>query len=189
MIDWNALLQTIIASGVAAGAMSYVFKKYTEKRIEHVFDRKLKEYEAKLQESTALRIKIDTIRIEGYNKLSALMASARKDAVDLCEMSDPTEYDISKLMSKAAALQDMVHDLYIILHSDQIYGRVHVYKIKLKTLIKEVENERKWRDMGQIEQADGVREIITRSIADIQSENELIGERLGELIQPKRADL
>lgn len=187
MIDWNALLQTIVASGAVAGALSYVFKKYTEKSIEHVFDRKLKEYEAKLQVLTAIRIEFGTARIKEYKKLSALVTSIRKHAVNLCETSAPTEDEISALMSEAQDLENMIYDLSITLHMDQIYERVHGYKIELKTLIKNVENERKLRDKGQTERADGVREIITRSIADIQSEYKSIVDMLMDLIPPNRA--
>lgn len=185
MIEWNTLFQTIVTSSAIAGALSYVFKKYTEKRIEHVFDRKLKEYEAMLQESTALRIGIGKDRIEEYKKLSAIVMSVRKHATNLCEKPDQTADDISGLTSEAKDLENMIYDLSITLHMDRIYEKVHSYKIELLTLIKNVENERKLRDLGQTERANGVREVVNRSIEEIQSECKSIVDLLVGLIPPK----
>ena len=186
MFDLNAFLQTLVTSGAVAGALSFVFKKYTEKRIEYIFDMKLKEYEAKLQESTALRIGIGKDRIEEYKKLSALVSSVRKHAVNLFEKPDPTVDEISGLMSEAKELEKMIYDLSITLHLDRIYEKVHSYKVELVTLIKNFENERKLRENGQTQRADGVREIVNRSIAEIQSEYKSIVDLLVGLIPPKR---
>jgi hypothetical protein len=185
MIDWNALLQAIVASGAVAGAVFFVFKKYTEKRIEHVFDRKLKEYEARLQEATALRIGIGKDRVEEYKRLSAMVMSVRKHAVNLYEMSNPTPDGISTLMSEAQDLENLIYGLSITLHLDRIYDRVHAYKVELKTLINNLENERKLRNKGQTERADGVRGIIASAIKDIQNECKSIVDLLVSLISPK----
>lgn len=184
MIDWNALLQTIVASGAVAVALSYVF------------NRKLKEYEAKLRELTELRVKIGMDRIEEYKKLSNLVTSVRKHAVDLCEMSDPTEDEISAVVSKVDDLQKAIHNSCATMreneidYGNEIYERVHSYKVQLRALIGNVENERKRRDEGQTKRADGVREDITRSIADIQSESKSIVDILAGLIhKAKEGDL
>jgi hypothetical protein len=185
MVDWNALLQALVTSGTVATAVGIVFKKYTEKRIELVFDKKLKEYEAKLKESTELRIGIGKDRIEEYKKLSGLVQSVRKHAVDLCEKPDPAVDEISGLLSEVKDLQDIIYNLSVILNLDQIYERVHSYKVELATLVKNIENERNLRDKGQTERADGVRGIVNRSVSDIQSECKSIVALLVDLISPK----
>jgi hypothetical protein len=185
MVEWNALFQALIASGAAAAASGFVFKKYTEKRIEHVFDKKLKEYEAKLKESTELRIAIGKDRIEEYKKLSGLVQSVRKHAVDLCEKPDPPVAEISGLLSEVKKLQDKIYNLSVTLNLDHIYEPVHSYKVELATLAKNIENERNLRDKGQNERADGVREIVNRSVSDIQSECKSIVALLVDLIPPK----
>jgi len=185
MVDWNALLQALVTSGTVATAVGIVFKKYTEKRIEHVFDKKLKEYEAKLKESTELRIGIGKDRIEEYKKLSGLVQSVRKHAVDLCEKPDPAVDEISELLSEVKDLQDIIYNLSVTLNLDQIYERVHSYKVELATLVKNIENERNLRDKGQTERAHGVREIVNRSVSDIQSECKSIVALLVDLISLK----
>jgi hypothetical protein len=185
MLDWNALLQALVTSGIVATAVGIVFKKYTEKRIEHVFDKKLKEYEARLKELTELRIGIGKDRIEEYKKLSGLVQSVRKRAVDLCDKPDPAVEEISSLEQEVKDLQDLIYNLSVTLNLDQVYERVHTYKVELTTLVKSVKNERKLLDMGQTERADGVREIVNRSISDIQSECKSIVSLLVALISPK----
>ena len=184
MLDWNALLQAIVTSSAVATAVGIVFKKYTEKRIEHVFDRKMKEFEAKLKEATELRIGIGKDRIEEYKKLSGLVQSVRKLAVDLCADADPAADDIAGLRSMAKDLQKMIYDLSVTLNLDGIYERVHRYKIELETLVKNIENERTLRDKGQAGRADGVRDIVNRSVSDIQSECKSIVDLLVHLISP-----
>src|ERR671920_562390 len=103
MIDWNALLQAIVASGVVAAGLSVVFQAY--------FDRKLKQYEIKLAAATELRTQIGKDRIEEYKKLSALVSSARKRAVDLSERKTPKADEISELASKVKALENLVYEL------------------------------------------------------------------------------
>ncbi|PXF56682.1 MAG: hypothetical protein C4B59_16520 [Candidatus Methanogaster sp.] len=182
MVDMDVLLQTIVASGAVAGALSLVFKVYTEKRIDHVFDRKLKEYEAKLQESTELRVNFGKNRIEQYAKLSALVLSVRKKAVDLCEMPTPTEKEISELNKEAKNLQEMIYDLFTTLEMDHIYDTIHSYKENLITLVKNLKNEKIHRDNGATEKADEIRKNINGSIADIKEEYKSIGHELVELI-------
>src|SRR5271157_3515608 len=100
MVDWNAILQALVTSGAVATAVGIVFKKYTEKRIEYVFDKKLKEYEAKLQEATEVRIAIGKARIEEYKRLISVVQSVRKQAVDLSANADPGADETSGLLSK-----------------------------------------------------------------------------------------
>jgi hypothetical protein len=185
MVDWNTLQQTFVTSAIVAAAVGFVFKQYTEKRIEHVFDKKLKEYEAKLKESTELRIGIGKDRIEEYKKLSGLVQSVRKHVVDLCEKPDPAVDEISGLLSEVKALQGIIHNLSITLNLDGIYERVHSYKVVLGNLVKEIGNERALRDKGQTERADDVREIVNCSVSYIQSECKLIVALLVDLISPK----
>lgn len=187
MVDWNALIQVLTASGAVATAVGVVFKKYTEKRIEHVFDKKLKEYEAKLQAATAVRIGIGTERIDEYKKLSGLVQSIRKEAVDLCSNPDPAAAEISRALLSVKELQNTIYQLSITLNLDGIYERVHTYKIEAATLVKNVENERNLRDRGQAERAAGVREIISHSVSGIQSECKAIVALLVDLIPPKMA--
>ena len=185
MVDWNALLQVLTASGAVATAVAVVFKKYTEKQIEHVFDRKLKEYEAKLQAATAVRIGIGTERINEYKKLSGLIQSVRKDAVDLCSNPNAGADEFSRVLLSIRELQNTIYQLSITLNLDGIYERVHTFKIEAATLVKNVENEKNLRDKGQTERAAGVREIIVRSVSGIQSECKAIVGLLVDLIPPK----
>jgi hypothetical protein len=189
MIDWNSLLQAIVSSGIVAGFVTgvvlFVFQKYTEKRLEHIFNRRLKEYESKLEEATALRIGIGTDRIEEYKRLSALINTVRKHVVTLLEKPNLTTKDISELMSEARALEKMIYDLSITLQFDRIYERVHSYKVKLVSLIKNFENEKILRDKGQTERANGVKEIINQAVVETQSECEALVKLLVTLIQPR----
>lgn len=169
-VNLEALLQAIITSGAIATAVGVVFRKYTEKRIEQVFDKKMKEYEARLQERTELRIGIGKDRIAEYKRLSHLVNSVRKQAVDLCAKPDLTADDIVGLGAQVKDLQELIYQSSVTLHLDHIYEKVHSYKVQLGSLVGIVENERKLRERRQAERADGVREIITRSISDIQSE-------------------
>lgn len=182
MINWDALVQAIITSGAIATAVGVVFRKYTEKRIEHVFDKKMKEYEAKLQERTELRIGIGKDRIAEYKRLSHLINSVRKEAVDLCAKLDLTAVEISGLTSKVHDLQEVIYQSSVTLHLDGIYEQLHSYKVQLGALAGIVENERKLRESGQSERANGVREIITLSVSDIQSECTSINALLVTLI-------
>src|SRR6516164_1458447 len=185
MIDWNVLLQALVTSGAMATAVGVVFKKYTEKSIEHIFDRKMKEYEAKLREATELRIGIGKSRIEEYKKLSSLVQSVRKQAVDLCAKPDPALDEISGLLSKVKDLQDTIYNCSVTLNLDRVYERVHSYKGELAALAKNIENERNLRDKGQTKRAEGGREIVIRSVADIQSESASIVALLADLTSPK----
>ena len=185
MVDWNALFQTIVASGAVATAVGIVFKKYTETRIEHVFDKKLKEYEARLKETTEVRIAIGKARIDEYKGLIGVVQSVRKQAVDLAAKLDPTAEEISGLRSRVKELQEMIYSLSGTLSLDRIYERLHSYKVELDTLTKNIENESKIRVNGQTERADGVRGIVDRSISDIQSECKSIVALLVDLIPPK----
>ncbi len=178
MIDWNALLQVLTATGVVATVLGVVFKKYTEKRIEIVFDMKLKKYEAKLKESTEININ----RIKEYKTLSSLVQSVRKRAVNLCENPDSPVDEISVLLSEVKDLQGKIYDLSVTLNMDHIYERIHSYKVELATLVKNIENERNLRDKGQTERAEGVKGIINRSILDIKSECKSIVALLVDLI-------
>jgi hypothetical protein len=185
MIDWNALLQALVASGTVATAVGIVFKKYTEKRIEHVFDKKLKEYEAKLKEATELRIGIGKDRIEEYKKLSGLVQAVRRHAVDLCQTRDPAADEVAGLLAEVKDLQGVIYNLSVTLNLDQIYERVHSYKVEIEALAKNIENESNLRGKGQTERANGVREIVNRSVSDIQSECKSIVALLVGLISSK----
>ena len=47
--------QAIVASLISAGIIGIVFRVVFERSVTHVLDRRLQEYEAQLQERTALR--------------------------------------------------------------------------------------------------------------------------------------
>ena len=188
MMEWDALIQTLISSSIVAGGLSFVFKQYTEKRIEHVFDKKLKEYEAKLQEATALNIGIGTDRIEEYKKLSALVNSIRKHAVVLSANPHASENNIGKLNSEAKKLENLIYEQSITLYSDRVYEQVHSYKVQVVNLIKNIENEQKLRVTGKSERADGVKEVVDRSIREIETDCRSIVDLLVTLVTPKNVD-
>jgi hypothetical protein len=182
MVDWNILLQTLITSTAVATAIAAVFKAYTEKRIGFVFEKKLKEYEAKLKEETELKIGLGKDRIVEYKNLSGLVQSIRKQVVDLYENANPKKGEISAVSSRAKELQELIYKLFITLHSDRVYERIHGYKLKVEAFPKLIDNERKTRDQGRGEEADKTRAAVTQSVLDIQSECNSIVRLLAGLI-------
>jgi hypothetical protein len=111
--------------------------------------------------------------------------SVRKHAVDLCENPDLTVGGTAALQSEVKDLENIIYSFSTTLTLDRIYERVHGYKIELGTLVKNLENERNLRDKGQTERADGVREVVTRSVGEIQTECKLILTLLTDLMSPK----
>jgi hypothetical protein len=182
MYDWPALFQTFLASGLASGMVGgilvFVFKIYAERKIDHAFNLRLKEYEAWLRRATELQLQIGKDRIEEYKKLSALILSVRKHVVELCENREPSLDMITTVTDEVKDLEKLIYDLSFTLTFDNVYQRLHGFKCELLTLVKNVDNERKLRSNGQPQRAEGVRNIINQSIPEIQGECKLLVEML-----------
>ena len=191
MFDWSAVFQTFLASGIVSGGIGailvFVFKKYTDRRIDHVFKLKLKEHEEWLRRASELQIQIGKDRIEEYKKLSALLMRVRKNVIDLCEKDDPTSGEITAVMAEVKDIENMIYDLSLTLFFDDLFPRIHSYKVALLTLVKNVENEKQLRLNGQTQRANDIRESIYRSIAPNQEEcKSIVGILKTKLVRPSR---
>lgn len=184
MVDWHPLFQMLGAAGIAATIVTFALKKLIEKTITYTVDRKLKEIEAQLRETTELRIAFGKDRIEEYQQLSSLILSVRKDAVRLCEKTGLSSAEISELSARAKDLEKKVYDIAVMLRSDGLYEKLHTYKNRLITLTMNLDNELTWLAKGQQVRVEGIRESINYSIRDIQSESQSIIDIVTRLIVP-----
>jgi hypothetical protein len=184
MVDWHALFQMIGAAGIAAAIVTFALKKIVERTIAYTVDRKLKEIEAQLRETTELRIAFGKDRIEEYQQLSSLVLSAGKDAIRLCEKTSLSSSEISELSARAKDLEKKVYDIAIILRSDGLYEKLHTYKNRLIALTMNLDNELRWLAKGQRVRAEGIRETINFSIVEIQAESQSIIDIVTRLIVP-----
>lgn len=184
-MNWSALFQQIITSGVVIAGVVLVFWKYVEKSMEQIFDRKLKEFEARLSVASALWIEMGRDRTQGYRTLSSLVLSVGRHAIDVCQNPEASQDEIEELTSEIRELERTLYGLFDLLTTDRIFSRVHAYKANAAILVKNLENEGRLRRSGSSDRADIAREDLDRAIAEIQTERQVLSNLLAGLIPPK----
>lgn len=181
MVDWNALLHAVVGSGAGAAIVWLVAQKYAEKRIAYTFDKELKSHESALKITSDQWSRLCEVRMKEYSKLSGLVSSVRRHAIDLCAKSCPTPEEIKTFKTEVDNLQEMVYSLTFILTYDRSFAQVHTYKTTLVNLAKNIENEISLRGMNQTDRADSVREDIKLSLSDLDNGCALITTLLAKL--------
>jgi hypothetical protein len=166
-MDWSAIWQTIVASLISAGIIGVVFRVVFERGVEHVFARRLKEYESQLQERTALRTTFGEQRLDGYRNLIAEIRHTRRTLRE-CFEADPSERmaAVDEFHEATGNMQETLYNNALVLQEDGLYLLVHSYKVGCRTLAKSLrafvrrtvapapsaddEDEREWRDFESL---------------------------------------
>jgi len=118
-----------------------VFRIFFERGLQHVLDRRLKEYEAQLQERTALRTTFGEQRLDGYRSLIAEVRQTRRALRD-CLEAEPDERlrAVEEYNEATGSLQETLYNNALTLQQDGLYLQVHTYKVSCRTLAKRLRN-------------------------------------------------
>lgn len=136
--------QAIVASLISAGIIGIVFRVVFERSVTHVLDRRLQEYEAQLQERTALRTSFGEQRLNGYRSLIAEVRHARRALRDCFEAEpDGRPTVVEEYYEATGSLQEALYDNALTLQQDALYRRVHTFKVNCRTLAKNLRSAAK----------------------------------------------
>jgi hypothetical protein len=134
-MDWSVVTQVAFTSLITSGIVVFVLRVVFERSLEHIFNRRLKEFEAKLQERTAFRSAFGEQRLEEYRRLSGEILRTRR------ALNDYLQAPPNRLLSTAGAynqavdrFQEALYDNALTLQQDGLYRRMHIYKVRCKTL-------------------------------------------------------
>jgi hypothetical protein len=138
-MDWSTIGQIIVTSLISAGVIGVMFRVVFERTVEHVFSRRLKEYEAQLQERTALRTTFGEQRLDGYRHLIAEIRYTRLALREYLE-AEPDERmaAVEEYHDVTGAMQETLYNNALPLQQDGLYLLVHVYKVNCRTLAKDL---------------------------------------------------
>jgi hypothetical protein len=140
-MNWSTIGQTLVASLISAGIIAVVFRIFFERGLQHVLDRRLKEYESQLQERTALRTTFGEQRLDGYRSLIAEVRQTRRTLRDSLE-AEPDERlrAVEEYNESTGSLQETLYNNALTLQQDGLYLQVHTYKVSCRTLGKRLRN-------------------------------------------------
>jgi hypothetical protein len=156
-MDWDRIGQSIVASLITSGIILVVLRLVFERGLEHVLDKKLKEYEAQLQERTAVRSKFGERRFEGYGRLAAEVRRTRRTLSDCLEAASVDFRAKMGEYSKATdSLQETLYDNSLTLQQDGLYRSAHTYKVESKTLAKTFNNVLRLREDNDMDKAEAL---------------------------------
>lgn len=186
-MEWGGMLQALITSGVVAGVLGAVLNKSTERAVDHAFDRRIKDYEAKLAVATAAWTELQKVRQEKYRTLAQLVSLAGRHALDLAEHSAAPPREVELALIEANKLEETLAELIGELTEDGMYDRVHKYKGALKVLLQQLNNEAHHRRSDHVERADSARSEVNRLAEEVRRERVPISRKLSELIRPRGA--
>jgi hypothetical protein len=181
-MNWSTIGQTVIASVITAGIIGVVFRA----SFEHMLDRRLKDYEAQLQERTALRTAFGEQRLEGYRNTITEIRQTRRALRDFLE-AEPDERlrAVEEYNEATGNLQETLYINALPLQQDGLYLQVHTYKVNSRTLAKRLRNavrlaaapapsvpgeaELVWRDLdtaarGLIDDGEGIVAVLQKQI-------------------------
>jgi hypothetical protein len=162
-MNWSTIGQTLVASLISAGIIAVVFRVVFERGLQHALDRRLKDYEAQLQERTALRTTFGEQRLDGYRNIIAEIHLTRRALRD-CLEAEPDERlpAVEEYNEVTGNLQETLYNNALTLQQDGLYLQAHTYKVNCRTLAKRLryaarvpavapsapdQPEARWRDL------------------------------------------
>jgi hypothetical protein len=137
----SAFGQAIVASLISAGILGIIVRVVFERSITHVLDRRLREYEAQLQERTALRTSFGEQRLDGYRSIITEVRHTGRALRDCLEAESDERLSVVEKYHKATGdLQEALYDNALTLQQDGLYRRVDTFKVDCRTLTKSLRN-------------------------------------------------
>ncbi len=181
MIDWNAILQSLLTTGVVVAVLGFVAREAFKSTITHALDRQLEvqktelgkqleEFKAKLAADTALA---QERRDQARNIAHRLTTAARR-AREMCEMPDEDGYPRPELIEALATatnyLESDIHGARLTLNevSPDLYTSVHALKNQLIGMRQNALHAKGWMSKGQPEKAEERRAEMDADGATIQ---------------------
>jgi hypothetical protein len=138
-MNWSTIGQTIVASVISAGIIVGVLRLTFERGLEHVLARRLAEYEAQLQERTAVRTAFGQGRLDGYRNIIAEIRHTRRALRDCLEAESDERPEVVKEYDEATGnMQEALYNNALTLQQDGLYLQVHTYKVSCRTLAKKL---------------------------------------------------
>lgn len=182
-MDWDAVFQSAASALVVSGIVIATFRFYVEKRIEHSFDRKLAEYEARLSERSELRVKYGTDRLSGYQNLVSQIRRVNRRCRDWLESELAADHDVAELLAETAKLQEAVYAYTVSLELDGLYAELHVWKGQMQSIAKRLDNAARLDGSDQTRAA-SVREAVRAEVPARLVEGNALADRLTALLGP-----
>ena len=106
-----------------------------------------KDYEARLQERTAVRTMFAETRLEGYINLALRVRQTRRSLKDCLEADDNALNEaVVTYISANERLEEALYSNSLTLHEDGLYIDLHTYKNVSETLAKTFRNVARLRD-------------------------------------------
>lgn len=181
-MGWDELVNSVISAAVASGIVLAGFRFYFEKRIEHSFDRKLAEHEARLAERSQLRVAYGTERLDGYRELVAQIRRVNRRCRDRLDSPEAMDGDVSQLLAEVARFEEVLYTNAIALEHDQLYEDVHAWKNLMQSVAKRLDNASRL-DATDPERATAVRASVAEQAPQAMADGEAVVGRLNELIR------
>ncbi len=179
----SAFGQAIVAAFISAGIIGIIFRVIFERTLTHVLDRRLKEYEAQLQERTALRTSFGEQRLRGYRSIVAEVRQTRRALRDCLEAGpDDRPAVVEEYYEATDSLQEALYDNALTLQQDGLYRRVHAFKVNCRTLAKSLRSAARATATADASARDDA-ETVWQSLNDTASQLLSEGEDIATLLQ------
>lgn len=183
MLSLSEIIQSLLSSSIVAAAAIFFIKKFTENAVNHAFDRRMKEYEAKLNEETEVNIKYRGDKIEGYPVLLGKLLRARKNISRMVDGEVKSDHEMEDIRQDIKVLEEQLYDTAIFLKDDGVYNNVHELKNKLVSLRTNIESRKKLLDRMQNDRAAKVDAVINQLSIEIDKECQEMIDKLTTLIK------
>src|SRR4051812_16248913 len=135
-MDWSDVARSALSAVFASATVIALFRFYFEKRIEHSFDRKLAEHEARLAELSGLRVAYGTERLGGYRDVVAQIRRGNRRCRDGLDGGA----NAADLLAHVARFEEMLYANAIALEHDGLYQDAHAWKNTMQSIAKRLEN-------------------------------------------------